>query len=269
MRTQNKLNRVNNPRKWIWMLIEFIVIEKVLENGILVPVILKLPYGNLTSNILYKGIEVFLVLALNAWLIKQKLYFSTNVSLKTTLFFLFGVGYISLFISSGPMKLLLPIILWTLLTAISEELLFRGVILGDLFKRLTHRHLTKRSVAIAIGLSSLLFSLQHLSNLVNQSLLDTVCQMIETFGMGILLAAVYVRTGSLITTIFTHFLLDFPILYLSQFSTNVSSAATVTGNISVIASVVVAMAYSCIGLIVIRSKLIDNQLPLLTGVSED
>lgn len=185
MITQNKPNWVNNPRKWIWMLVGFIIIEKFLENGILVPVLLKLPFGDLTSNILYKGIEVLLVLGLNIWLIKQKLYFSVNVTLKTTLFFLFGIVYISLFISSGPVKLLPPIILWTLLTAISEELLFRGVIFGDLFKRLTQRHLTKRSVAITIGLSSLLFSLQHLSNLANQSLLDTVCQMIETFGMGI------------------------------------------------------------------------------------
>ncbi|MCC6100781.1 hypothetical protein [Lentilactobacillus buchneri] len=126
MITQNKPNWVNNPRKWIWMLVGFIIIEKFLENGILVPVLLKLPFGDLTSNILYKGIEVLLVLGLNIWLIKQKLYFSVNVTLKTTLFFLFGIVYISLFISSGPVKLLPPIILWTLLTAISEELLFRG-----------------------------------------------------------------------------------------------------------------------------------------------
>ncbi len=84
--TQNKPNWVNNPRKWIWMLVGFIIIEKFLENGILVPVLLKLPFGDLTSNILYKGIEVLLVLGLNIWLIKQKLYFSVNVTLKTTLF---------------------------------------------------------------------------------------------------------------------------------------------------------------------------------------
>lgn len=269
MITQNKHNWVNNPRKWIWMLLGFIIIEKFLENGILVPILLKLPFGDLTSNILYKGIEVFLVLGLNIWLIKQKLYFSVNVTLKTSLFFLFGIGYISLFISSGPVKLLPPIILWTLLTAVSEELLFRGVIFGDLFKRLTQRHLTKRSVAIAIGLSSLLFSLQHLSNLANQSLMDTVCQMIETLGMGILLAAIYVRTGSLITTIFAHFLIDFPILYLSQISTGSASTANMSGNVSVVGSIIVAIVYVLVGLVVIRSKIADNKLPAITHTMEN
>lgn len=109
MITQNKHNWVNNPRKWIWMLLGFIIIEKFLENGILVPILLKLPFGDLTSNILYKGIEVFLVLGLNIWLIKQKLYFSVNVTLKTSLFFLFGIGYISLFISSGPVNFCLQL----------------------------------------------------------------------------------------------------------------------------------------------------------------
>jgi|GEM_PF-3463352 len=93
--------------------------------------------------------------------------------------------------------------------------------------------------------------------------------MVETFGMGILLAAIYVRTGSLITTIFAHFLIDFPILYLSQISTGFASTANMSGNVSVVGSIIVAIVYALVGIVVIRSKIADNKLPAITHTIEN
>lgn len=260
MTTLSTNNPDTNRKKIIWMLILFIVIEKVIENGVLVPLILKMPFGDLTSNLLYKGIEIFLVLGLNGWLIKQKLFFSFRFNLKTIIFIICGIGYTSIFIPMGSLKLLLPMILLALLTAISEEFLYRGVIFANLLKIFTKHHSNMLNTISAVGLSSLLFSLQHLSNLMNQSWPLTYCQLIQTFGMGVLFAAVYLRTGSLSLTVFMHFILDFPTLYLSTISTSAHGQGNVTGEASVIGSVVVAMIYVVIGVIVIHTQLKDNEL---------
>lgn len=264
MTTLSTNNPDTNRKKIIWMLILFMVIEKVIENGALVPLILKTPFGDLTSNLLYKGIEIFLVLGLNSWLVKQKLFISFSLNVKTIIFIICGIGYISIFIPMGSLKLLLPMILLTLLTAISEELLYRGVIFANLLKIFTKRHSNMLNTISAVGLSSLLFSLEHLSNLMNQSWPVTYCQLIQTFGMGVLFAAVYLRTGSLFLTMLMHYIIDFPTLYLITISTSTNTQSNFVAQVSVIDSFVVAMIYIVIGMIVIHSKLKDNRLTRYT-----
>lgn len=263
MTTLSTHGSATNRNKIIWMLILFMVIEKVLENGVLVPAILKMPFGDLTSNLLYKGIEVLLVLGLNYWLVKQKLYFSFALNFKTIIFMVGGIGYISLFIHSGSVKFLFPTLGLALLTAISEELLYRGVIFVDLLKILTARHASGLNIITAVIVSSLLFSLQHLSNLASQSWLATGCQLIQTFGMGVLFAAVYLRTSSLSLVIFTHFIIDFPMIYLSQISVAASRSAGIETQPSVLGSIIVACLYVICGIIIFHSHLKDRLVKAL------
>ena len=103
------------------------------------------------------------------------------------------------------------------IAAVPEEYLFRGVMLGGLIRAFYvahHRH-AKYQLLVCIGLSSLVFSLAHLSNLPAQGLVITIAQVIQAFGMGAIFAALYIRYGSLLMPIFIHFLIDFVITLVS------------------------------------------------------
>lgn len=103
------------------------------------------------------------------------------------------------------------------IAAVPEEYLFRGVMLGELIRAFYvahHRH-AKYQLLVCIGLSSLVFSLAHLSNLPAQGLVITIAQVIQAFGMGAIFAALYIRYGSLLMPILIHFLIDFVITLVS------------------------------------------------------
>jgi len=91
-----------------------------------------------------------------------------------------------------------------------EEIFFRGIVLGGLLRIWGTRHLLTITFV-----SSLLFSLSHLLNLTHQSLLSTGFQATSALAIGLLFAAVYLRTDSLWWPIAGHFLNDFLILAAS------------------------------------------------------
>lgn len=83
-------------------------------------------------------------------------------------------------------------------TGVAEELIFRGF----LFKAMSRNNLRS-----AIVLTSVLFGMGHIVNLINGSgatLLENLCQLAYAVAIGFLLAAVLVRGGSLIPCIVTH-----------------------------------------------------------------
>lgn len=83
----------------------------------------------------------------------------------------------------------------TLFTGISEEMLFRGYILGNL--------LNKYSEFKAVIISSLLFTIVHVSSALK------LVDYLDIFLMGIILAYLYVTTKSLYLPIGAHFFSDF------------------------------------------------------------
>ncbi|WP_203630400.1 CPBP family intramembrane glutamic endopeptidase [Lentilactobacillus fungorum] len=198
-------------------LLSFIIIEKALENGVLVPLILKTSLSDYIGNLVYKSVEVLLVCILNILLTRQCINLKIKLTAKTGAWLLIMILCLVPFMNFKPINNFLRALVWTLLVAIAEELLFRGVILKDLLNLLIRSgHLKSHGVFIAITISSLLFSVEHLTNITNQSGVATICQMIQTFGMGTLFAALYIRTGSLFYPISLHFLIDFPSLYFAQ-----------------------------------------------------
>ncbi|KRL53759.1 CPBP family intramembrane glutamic endopeptidase [Furfurilactobacillus rossiae] len=88
---------------------------------------------------------------------------------------------------------------------ITEEFAFRGVIL-PLASKLGS---VQNQLWVGILVSSALFGVAHGVNLLHQALLITGFQMLSAFSIGILLSALYLRTGSLVFPILLHGLNDF------------------------------------------------------------
>jgi membrane protease YdiL (CAAX protease family) len=92
--------------------------------------------------------------------------------------------------------------------AIWEEILFRGIILTLLLKKLEIRK--------AIFVDGLLFGLLHILNiLVGRSIRTTIYQIFAAFVLGLLLAHMYVKTGNLWAPIFLHYLSNTIVLKFS------------------------------------------------------
>jgi len=94
------------------------------------------------------------------------------------------------------------------ITGISEEMLFRGLLF---------RAMSKRNIKSAIIVTSLTFGIGHIVNLFNGNSADTmetICQIFYAVAIGFLLAAVLYVGGSIIPCIITHSMVN----ALSSFS---------------------------------------------------
>lgn len=83
---------------------------------------------------------------------------------------------------------------------ITEELIFRGIILPGV---MTHfkRH---QGMWYAIIITSVVFGMAHMVNLTKQPLEATILQGINAVALGLVLAAIYLRTRSLIFPMLIH-----------------------------------------------------------------
>ena len=87
-----------------------------------------------------------------------------------------------------------------------EEVAFRGLA-GANFMR-TWR--TEKKIVLSVTLTSIVFGVAHLLNLSEGAgVIVTFSQVFYAFGFGIILSAVFLRTGSLLPSIVIHTLLDF------------------------------------------------------------
>lgn len=98
-------------------------------------------------------------------------------------------------------------ILETALGVVFEELLFRGVIQNKLIEYYEFRG---KSVWGALVISSLIFGLTHILNLIGQPyfVIGTLTQVIYTFSLGILIGCVYWRSGNIWIAFLLHFIFN-------------------------------------------------------------
>ena len=108
--------------------------------------------------------------------------------------FISGGGYTS--------EITLSVFLIGMAPAVFEEVLFRGIFIHNLKQKLNS------PVAIVI-ISATLFSLIHLTNLVGMEPVSVILQVMMSFVVGVVLGAVYLRTGDILSVIFAHFAIDF------------------------------------------------------------
>ena len=88
---------------------------------------------------------------------------------------------------------------------ILEEYSLRVVLMGIIM------HLSagkKHQLALAVGLSSIIFGATHLVNLSHADLTETIYQVFYAFAVGILFAAVYARTRNILAPMIAHSLWD-------------------------------------------------------------
>ena len=90
--------------------------------------------------------------------------------------------------------------------AFGEEMMFRGLGISNFMRTIK----SEKKIYVIFWLSSLVFGFTHASNTFNgASLSNSLIQSLAAVGLGLLLGAVYLRTGNLWTTIIAHYCLDF------------------------------------------------------------
>ncbi len=110
---------------------------------------------------------------------------------------------------------------WALGIGISEEVLCRGLLLNILKNG---EYKTQKSFAFAVIISSLVFSLGHISNLFYGNTISSVCvQSIYSFIIGAYFAILYLYSGSIVLVVSLHSLYDFVGFTINDISFNNSS----------------------------------------------
>lgn len=108
-----------------------------------------------------------------------------------------------------PLKPFWGILLFTadmILIGISEEIIFRGVILSNL-----REHFGNSTAGIwkSALISSVLFALAHVTNIFELTMVEFLDRLFFCFGMGMILAAIYIRCGNIWVAALLHTLVDF------------------------------------------------------------
>lgn len=93
-------------------------------------------------------------------------------------------------------------LLTALAPALFEEVIFRGIFIYNLQKK-------GNGDLACLLISSLVFSLIHATNIVGMDLVSVLLQVGYSFVVGMVLAAIYLKNGSIFQVILAHFLTDY------------------------------------------------------------
>ncbi|MFD1483743.1 CPBP family intramembrane glutamic endopeptidase [Lacticaseibacillus baoqingensis] len=189
--------------KWGWRVLLGFGLELALGEFAAAGLAQALPLAALPTLISYKLLTILVVIGLNAWLLKQRLFWAPlaigTFGWVLILWLLIGGATLQ---AHGIFRVISGIVIGAC-AALPEELFCRGVLFGQLLFRWP-RHPRR-----ALGASAGLFAAMHLINLTHQSAFLTGIQMVQVFGLGVLLAALYLRSGTLWAPIAFHATLDF------------------------------------------------------------
>ncbi|VDG19695.1 CPBP family intramembrane metalloprotease (plasmid) [Lactobacillus paracasei] [Lactiplantibacillus mudanjiangensis] len=204
------------------------------------------------SILLFKVLELSFGIIMNALMLKQQIFLTTKLG-KNSIVLLTVMAVILLCATVNSHGSLRDSLVIGSCAAISEEYWFRGVIFGHLLSRLKPNERRVSGIIKCMLMTSLLFSLAHLTNLDSQSLQLTIVQMIEVFGMSFLFCAAYVRTGNLLIPICLHFSID----YLGTMTQNVNHQPT-TFLTSALSVILFLGIYIGLGLVVLEGEEISK-----------
>lgn len=173
---------------------------------------------------------------------KEAITYGKPIFIITLLLF---IGAISgLDVSEINLYNLLSLFLYTFAIGFFEEVFYRGIILKELTNNYND---TRKHIIISIVISAIVFGCAHITNLfAGQDLLTTISQVIQTFGIGIMLGSIYYITDNIWSVIFLHGFYDF-VAMLSD--VNLIKDCTYASNVPVsvtIQSLVVSIILSII-----------------------
>ncbi|WP_220096197.1 CPBP family intramembrane glutamic endopeptidase [Lactiplantibacillus plantarum] len=206
-------------------------------------------YNNLVFLFLDKCLFFSLLIVLNSALTKQKIPFSIKLN-KEQQKLIFMLAIILIAIGLMNKENFLSAFVIGLIASITEEYLFRGIILVTLFKLFRNSKSQLSRILFPLVISSVLFGLEHFLNLYSQSLSLTIVQVCQTMAMGFLFACLFVRTRNLLFPIVCHFCIDFIVTALWGIQTN--------NNASLKSSGFVIILYLIVGFAILMPTLTDN-----------
>ena len=137
-----------------------------------------------------------------------------------------------------------------LLVGITEEFLFRGVIAELLLKKFGG---SKKGIWTATLLSGLLFGCAHLINLFAGGGFGVLIQVAVTCFMGMVLTAIYYRTGNIRVVVFVHAFIDFASLIVSGFFSGQAGVISTIASYSPI-QLIGTIPYIIVLLVLLRPK---------------
>ncbi|KOY70740.1 CPBP family intramembrane glutamic endopeptidase [Apilactobacillus kunkeei] len=252
--------------KWKWILIPMFIIFEVVIDDYVLQRIYRL-FFNPTDHFLlyinvYKIVSIIVICLLNYWIIQQKVFFKPGERKRGWLSFLIVCLIIVAFcIPSQNFWSALDV---GLLASLSEELMFRGIILGFLLKLMTNKSDSRWRVMLCLTISSLLFGGIHYVNLSMQSFSGTTYQVINAVAFGMILGALYIKSGTIIVPMALHFISDFLFGIIGGLPKN---NYTPVQNSEWIGLVVYVLIYLVIALIIVNYKASNNKvLPKLKNL---
>lgn len=125
------------------------------------------------------------------------------------------------------MKLLIMIIVTTLFVGVSEELMFRGILLPALVE--------KRGKKLAVIISSVVFGLLHFVNILGGlPTKDMLNQMMLTYLVGIVFAFVFIKTNNLLLLMIYHSFWDMLLIVSSYVPSSLAALAMLAQNIVIL-----------------------------------
>ena len=125
-----------------------------------------------------------------------------------------------------PLPRILTFILNMILVGVAEELVFRGIIAQTLLERYGT---ARAGVWKACLVSGVLFGAAHLSNLLGSEPFGVLMQCVFAASLGVMLAAIYFRTGNLWVTVFLHSTMDIASMLIGGLYGTTSVAESVSG----------------------------------------
>ena len=125
-----------------------------------------------------------------------------------------------------PLPRILTFMLNMILVGVAEELVFRGIIAQTLLERYGT---ARAGVWKACLVSGVLFGAAHLSNLLGSEAFGVLMQCVFAASLGVMLAAIYFRTGNLWVTVFLHSTMDIASMLIGGLYGTTSVAESVSG----------------------------------------
>ena len=153
-------------------------------------------------------------------------------------------------------------ILTMFFVGMNEEVIMRGIVLNLFADRFSN---TRRGVLAAIILSSVIFGAAHIPNVLSGvPLSSALIQALQATLLGILFAAIYLRSGNLWICIIIHALVDFGGLMASGIFGN-GDMTDMIGSLSVLNLVVTVPLFLVPCIVLLRRSKLDEIVEMREG----
>ncbi|WP_203619557.1 CPBP family intramembrane glutamic endopeptidase [Apilactobacillus nanyangensis] len=249
---------------WKWILIPIILIAELLIDDYVMPHVYKFVFHLVAFNPvehfytylnIYKIVSIIVICLLNYWIIKQKIFFKPSETKMGWLVFL--VVCFTIVMATIEHKNFFIALDVGAIAALPEEIMFRGIILAFVLKLMTRKSTDQWRIILSLVISALIFGGFHYINLSSQSFSFTSLQVVNAAALGMILGAVYIKSGTIIVPMALHFIYDFLVTLVKGMSaTNYTSVQSMQW----VGLSVYVVIYSAVALSIINYKPSDNKI---------